>query len=574
MKLDREWCRHAIVEHDRPLLFVNFAHLGRKAAVRDGSGSYEFSNNAKCFGQKVSFAGKKRGFTKLFGRISYYLPQKRTGGVMRRFVIGFVLFSVLLFAIIFTLTNSPSEVVASGKSNADSLTEACIKEGKINDSFDIAKMGDMSDYDPSNPVIPKGDTIKIGLVMPFSGPAASIGDTWFLLWQWVAHDYNQRGGIRVNGKLKKVEIVKADNRSNLDQTRSACERMMLQEKVDFLAGSESTPNTKVLQEIAGRYKKIAVNCAAHTDELMDSKHFNRYTFMTVYSSNQVGESLAYYYGQIRKKEKKFYILCQDYSWGRAVADSFKQGLKKFHPEAEIVGEDYHALFLTDFAPYMSKIKASGAEVIVTGDWRPDVFNLIKQARQFNIQIPIAGRDLENPVLLSELGLEQGKNLVSMTSYNASNPVFQSEQQKNFHKIWTNLSRNKWKSQPYNNNMFEYPEQILGRVLNQVYWFFSVLERAGTTDPEKIISLWENDRYMTLNGKVLLMRACDHRVVQDVAAVEIVPPEEQKTAYNIPPYRWFDDICFAGPAHIIPAGMVPPWMDQKLDRCAGKNYLGD
>ncbi|MDP3041071.1 MAG: hypothetical protein Q8O18_14545, partial [Deltaproteobacteria bacterium] len=45
----------------------------------------------------------------------------------------------------------------------------------VNDTFDVKKMGDMSDFDPSNPVIPTGDTIKIAIVASFSGPAALVG---------------------------------------------------------------------------------------------------------------------------------------------------------------------------------------------------------------------------------------------------------------------------------------------------------------------------------------------------------------------------------------------------------------
>ena len=72
-----------------------------------------------------------------------------------------------------------------------------------------------------------------------------------------------------------------------------------------------------------------------------------------------------------------------------MAETFKQGLKDLYPEAQIVGEDYHKLFLTDFAPYLEKIKASGAEVVYTGDWLPDAGNLLKQARQMGITIPFA-----------------------------------------------------------------------------------------------------------------------------------------------------------------------------------------
>ena len=57
-------------------------------------------------------------------------------------------------------------------------------------------------------------------------------------------------------------------------------------------------------------------------------------------------------------------------------------MKQYYPEAQIVGEDFHKLFLTDYMPYLSKIKASGAEVIFTGDWIPDAANLLKQARGY------------------------------------------------------------------------------------------------------------------------------------------------------------------------------------------------
>lgn len=81
--------------------------------------------------------------------------------------------------------------------------------------------------------------------------------------------------------------------------------------------------------------------------------------MTSFSPEQIGRGIAYYYAQIRKKEKKFYILCQDYMFGHAMAEGFKKGLKEYFPQGQIVGEDYHKLFLTDFAPYLTKIKPPG-----------------------------------------------------------------------------------------------------------------------------------------------------------------------------------------------------------------------
>ena len=108
---------------------------------------------------------------------------------------------------------------------------------------------------------------------------------------------------------------------------------------------------------------------------------------------------------------------------------------------------------------------------------------------------------------------------------------------------------------------------------QTYWLFSVVERAKSLDPEKIIAVWENDSFKYVNGKVVKMRACDHKAIQDLAIVEYVPPEEQKVAFNIPPYYWFKNASYIGPTWKIPAEKILPWMDQTLDRCKGKDGWG-
>jgi hypothetical protein len=82
------------------------------------------------------------------------------------------------------------------------------KVPKANAAFDAAKMADMSDYDPANPVIPTGDTIKIAAVNSYSGPGAINGQLHLAPILWAAHDINKRGGIWVDGKKKLVQIIK------------------------------------------------------------------------------------------------------------------------------------------------------------------------------------------------------------------------------------------------------------------------------------------------------------------------------------------------------------------------------
>jgi branched-chain amino acid transport system substrate-binding protein len=447
--------------------------------------------------------------------------------------------------------------------------------GKPNDAFDVNKMGDMSDFDPNNPVIPTGDTIKIALVASHSGPAALVGQLYFVSVQWAAHDINKRGGILVDGKKKLVQVIKADHMSKPDQGKKICERMVLQEKVHVLWGTNGSNLMKVINDVAEKYKIIAQCTAALSDELYDATNFTRYSFMTSFSTDQIGRGLAYYYGQVRKKEKKFYILCQDYMFGHQMADGFKHGLKVYYPEATIVGEDYHKLFLTDFAPYLTKIKGSGAEVIYTGDWIPDAANLLKQARQMGIKLPFAHIFLDEPNFLHEVGVEGTKGNIQLSQYGPAggNPAFKTPEQIKYYKTWNNLWRTKWQA-PYNTRLYEHGTGNIGSYIQQTYWLLSVIERAGSTDPEKIIKVFEGDSYQFVNGKILKMRPCDHKAIQDLHVWEYVPPEQQKVSFNIPPYYWFKGTSSAGPTFEIPAGKVLPLMDPKLDRCKGKNDWGE
>ena len=488
--------------------------------------------------------------------------------VARSLVVMFFIVSLLALTVCGPVfAAKPAPKVASAKDAGESPS-------KYNAAFDINKMSDMSDYDPANPVVPTGDTIKIALVASFSGPAAINSIIYWAPMQWAVHDINKRGGIMVDGKKKLVEIIKADHMSKADQCKKICERMVLQEKVHVLWGTDGSNMMKIINETANKYKVIALNGASVSDELQDAANFGRYSFQTTFSTQQIGRGLAYYYGQVRKKEKKFYILCQDYSFGHGLADGFKTGLKEYFPDAQIVGEDYHKLFLTDFAPFLTKVKASGAEVIYTGDWVPDAANLLKQARQLGIKLPFANNFMTEPNMLTEVGVEGTKGLVNLNQYDMPYPFKFYPPYAKFFRAWHTQWENKWKTVPYNSRLFSMGTGDIGTYRDAIYWLLSVIERAKSTDPEKIIKVWEGDTYRMANGKVVKMRACDHKPVQDLSVTEYVPPEEQKISMTVPPYQWLPGASYTGGAVLIPAGKVLPWMDPKLDRCKGKNGWGE
>ena len=484
---------------------------------------------------------------------------------------------VLLFVLSFLVAASvqPAAVLAA---KADKKVKAAKADSvdkwaaKPNAAFDAGKISDMSDFDPDTWVSPTGDTIKIAYVNSFSGAAAINGQLHFAPIAFAVHDINKRGGIWVDGKKKLVELIKADHMSKPDQCKKICERMILQEKVHILMGTSGGHLMKIINETAGKYKVIAVNEASVVDELMNAANFNRYAFMPSISTEMVGRGLAYYYGQIRKKEKKFYVLNQDYSFGHELADAFKRGLKEYYPEGQVIGEDYHKLFLTDFAPYLTKLKASGAEVIFSGDWTPDSGNLLKQARQMGINLPVANLFMDEPNELHDIGIEGTKAMVNLNQQDVF-PMFKDPARAKLHKVW-HAQWTTWKASPYNTHLFEHALSNLGAYMQYTYWMLSVIERAKSTDPEKIIKVWEGDTYKFANGKVIKMRACDHKGIQDLLVTEFGPPDQQKNAFNIPPYYFFKGCSYVTQGHRIPAEKVLPWMDQKLDRCKGKNDWGE
>jgi branched-chain amino acid transport system substrate-binding protein len=424
--------------------------------------------------------------------------------------------------------------------------------------FDINKMSDMSDFDPSNPVLATGDVVKIGLLQIFSGPGAGNGEIFWATCNWVAHDINKRGGLMIDGKMKKILFVKGDTKGKPADTKKAAEKLVLQDKVDILWGTSGSHLAAIISQVAKKYKKIYANTLACSDYLMDAKHFNRYTFQTFTRNSTFGQAGAYYYGKIRKKEKKFYILCQDYAFGHSLADEFKKALPKYFPDAEIVGEDYHPLFAKDFAPYVTKIQASGAEVIYTGDWLPDGGNLLKTCRDMGVNIPILNIFIDEPNALHAIGIEGTKGLVNMNHYmgDLTDPA-----RAKFNKAWNDNWANKWEK-PYNTWLYKWPGGTIGDNLMANYWIMSVLERAGSTDPNKIIATWEGDEYQTIAG-VLKMRKEDHTAIRDMYITEYVPPAEQKVSMTVPPYYWFKDISSTGKIVTIPAKYCIPYLDPKL-----------
>ncbi len=419
------------------------------------------------------------------------------------------------------------------------LLLACNFNGSAANAFQPLK-GDIASFIPGKSDTPvTGDTIKIGVINPFSGPGSLSGELYYLAAAWVAHDINTQGGILVDGKMKKIQILKGDTQTKPDVAKKVAEKLILQDKVDVLVGTSGTHITLVVQMMAGLHKTIFMNNTSFSDLLLDKGNWNPYVFQ-VLAPNTTQWTLALAQYLKKRPEKNFYLLCQDYAYGHAYAETFKTAIKKYKPEAKIVGEDFFPIFTKDFAPYLTKIKAAGADLIITQAWAADNENLIKQSRQLGLKIPISSIYVDDSNTLKAIGGPAGAGMLLMQSYI---PTINTASNKKFIELW-NKQWSKW-AKPYDTELYKWPTGFVGSGVISLYCLFDVIQKAGTTNPEKIIKTWEGYEQQSIIGPIY-MRPQDHLMLIDVFFTELVFPN-----------KWFENNAGWGKTVAIPRALCTP-----------------
>jgi len=231
------------------------------------------------------------------------------------------------------------------------------------------------------------DTLKIGYVDPLSGGGASIGQIGMNQLNFIADEINAKGGV--NGK--KVEIVGYDNQTNpqisLVQVQKAIDegiKVIVQGNGSSVAVAVSDFITKYNDRNPGA-NIVHLNYAA-IDPVLTNEKCSYWHFTWDASAAIKMEALTNFIKD-KKDVKKVYLISQDYSFGHAVAGAAKSMLQAKRPDVEIVGDEFHPLVkITDFAPYVAKIKASGADTVITGNWGQDLALLIKAAGQAGLDV--------------------------------------------------------------------------------------------------------------------------------------------------------------------------------------------
>ena len=339
---------------------------------------------------------------------------------------------------------------------------------------------------------------KIGLIDIYSGPFEDAGRTHYHGVKFAVDEQNAKGGLLG----KKIEIIKADSELKPDVAARKAKKLILEDKVNFLGGTAGSHIAIALNKLATEHKTIFVNYGGMSD-IVQGKEFSRYAFRVVQNSYNFTSALAQLMAS--KPYRKFYIICQDYAWGHDVATAFKEQMKIYIADVQIVGEDYHPIGTEDFSPFITKVIAAKADAIFTGNWGPDARLLVKQARSLGLKAPFPfvmtfGVD---PPLEQELGDD------SVGIHYAFDYTLRVDTPENKAMIA------KYHAQPEHKNSKDvldwWPGGTVGHVILGWKMVFAAVKKAGSLDPEKIIEAFEGMWYKTPVGW-WFMRKCDHQVI--------------------------------------------------------------
>lgn len=219
-------------------------------------------------------------------------------------------------------------------------------------------------------------TIKVAYTDPLSGPFAQVGDANLKQMQYIIDFINAKGGALG----KKFELVPFDNKSQPSDALIALKSATDQNMPFIMQCSGSNIAAALIDGVNKHNDRnpdnriIYLNCGAVAPELTNEQcsfwHF-RFDLHAAMKAEVMVRALP-------KDTTKVYLINQDYLFGQSVQRELKTYLAKLRPDVQIVGDELIPLGkIKDFSPYITKIKASGAQALMTGNWGPDMNLLIK-----------------------------------------------------------------------------------------------------------------------------------------------------------------------------------------------------
>ena len=231
------------------------------------------------------------------------------------------------------------------------------------------------------------DTIKIGYIDPFSGAFASGGDASLKMFQFILDYINAKGGALG----KKFELVTFDDKLQPAEALIAL-KSVTDQNLPFVMSCVGSNVGSALIDAVNKHnarnpdnRVLQLNCGQLATELTNEQcSFWHFRFAGSVEMRAVARIKS-----LPQSVKSVYLLNQDYLFGQSIEKDTKRFLAEYRPDIKIVADEFIPLMqIKDFAPYVTKIKASGAQSLLTGNYGPDLNLLLKAGSRCGARYPL------------------------------------------------------------------------------------------------------------------------------------------------------------------------------------------
>jgi branched-chain amino acid transport system substrate-binding protein len=344
--------------------------------------------------------------------------------------------------------------------------------------------------------------VRVALIESMSGSFANTGEAVFRNLVWAAERINARGGLKLPGGNRPMVIERYDSKGQNEEALAAL-RSAIDDGVTLVAQGNSSATAAVLIDAINKHNErepnrrvLFLNYSAVDPALTNEKcsywhfRFDAHADMRMAALMEVLKD--------DKSLQSIYLIGQDYSFGQGVLREAKRQLALQRPDVQIVGDELHALGrVKDFVPYAVKIKSSGAQAVLTGNWGNDLTLLIKAAREVGYEgrfYTFYGNALGAPSAIGDAGV--GK-VIAVADWFPNAAGVQSE---SFYQAFR--------------QRFPRPQDdyVHMRMQLMIEALAQSIEKAGATDSAAVAARLESAQ-VHFNGQKGIMRAADHQFQQ-------------------------------------------------------------
>jgi branched-chain amino acid transport system substrate-binding protein len=361
------------------------------------------------------------------------------------------------------------------------------------------------------------EPIKLGVCEPLSGTFKDIGDRYLEGVEYAAKVINEQGGLLG----RKVKVIPIDSELKPDVATRKATKLILKENVKYFCGGTGSSVGGGMSVLAEKNNALMLSYGMAAASLTGKK-CSRNFFRACLNTDTQSFALARWVA--KSGYKKVLGIAQDYSFGHEAVEAFMKKVKELNPSIEIVGKLFHKAGEKDFAPYVSQIIGSGAEVVWTPNWGNDLTLLVKQGRTLGMKAKIACYYLNDEYLIESVADDSA--IIGNITAEAYMLTIPTEKNREFIEGF-------YKEKGY------YPSWLRGKAYTATMFWAEAIKKAGKDDVDAVIKAWEGLTYEGPAG-TWYMRPCDHQAQIPVWIAEMV--KESK----------FFKHAFVGEPKMIPA----------------------